>query len=291
MDRSLSESDINVEMSTPPNSFVSQRPKKRAHGELDSGLSAFSEDFKKDIMQMMSTMMLSQKEELKQISSDIKEIKTVNYNIENSIAFLMQQNKELNDKIKTLESQSKEDKEYITILEDKLEDLQRGMRKACLEIKNVPRKESETKDDLIEIVINLGKSINCRIEKQDIKDITRVPGRKEDKTKSTIIFETSSTLQKTDILKMSKSFNIKNKVKLQAKHLGFTSKPDTPIYVAEQLTNKGARLFFLARDLQKSGKFKYCWTSFGKVLIRKDDSAPVTIIRNEAQIHKLLQSA
>lgn len=50
-----------------------------------------------------------------------------------------------------------------------------------------------------------------------------------------------------------------------------------------------ARLFFLARDLAKSKIYKYCWTSFGRVFVRKDDTSKIVCIQSEAQVHRLLQ--
>ncbi|CAH2105957.1 unnamed protein product [Euphydryas editha] len=34
---------------------------------------------------------------------------------------------------------------------------------------------------------------------------------------------------------------------------------------------------------------RYCWTSYGKVFVRKDDTSKIIHIQNEAQIHHLMQ--
>ncbi|KAG7307299.1 hypothetical protein JYU34_007464 [Plutella xylostella] len=106
-----------------------------------------------------------------------------------------------------------------------------------------------------------------------------------------IIVETTSTILKADFLKASKSFNIKHQNKLSTKHLGLRTSEDTPIYVSEQLTAKASRLHFLARDLVKSKKFKYCWTAYGKVYLRKDDTSPVIVVKTEGQVHQLSNAA
>lgn len=139
------------------------------------------------------------------------------------------------------------------------------------------------------MILNLSRNVNCKIEKSDIKDIFRVQGRKEGKKDTPIIIEIGSTILRNDILRSCKIFNIKNKDKLRAIHLGFNKEENTPIFVAEQLTAKGARLFYLARDLSKSKNYKFCWTSFGKIYIRENESSPVILISNEAQIHHLIQ--
>lgn len=283
MDKSVSNSNLSLEK-TPPNK-VTQRIKKR--GEEVSRLDL--NDFKEEIKGMISSMLSAQRSELRTITSNLKEIQETSHKIENSITFLSNQNEELCKKINLLETQTRKDREHIAVLENKIEDMQRTNRKTCIEIKNVPKKTNETNAELINMVLNLSRNVNCKIEKSDIKDIFRVQGRKEGKKDNPIIFEVGSTILRSDFLKSCKSFNIKNKDKLRAIHLGFTKEENTPVFVSEQLTARAARLFYLARDLSKSKNYKFCWTSFGKVYVRKDESSPVMVIQNEAQVNHLLQ--
>ena len=284
MDKSYSDSHLNdlVLETTPPN-FVN-RNKRRREEDTCKDLS-----FKDEIKEMITTLFTAQQLELQKITANLSEIKETNSRIELSVEFLSKQNEELHNKIKLLEIESQKDKAQIIILEEKIEDLQRTNRKTCLEIKNVPKKTNETKDDLINMVVTLSNSINRKIDKSDIKDIFRVKGKKVQEKNCPIVVETSSTIIKTDFLKSCKLFNIKNKDKLRAKHLGFTTDENSPIFVSEQLTGKGARLFFLARDLVKTRKYKFCWTSFGKVYVRKDENSPIINIISESQIHHLQQ--
>lgn len=245
---------------------------------------------KEEITTIISSLMSIQENELKKISSVIMEIKETNNNIQKSMEFLTAQNAEFQKRIKKLEEQSRADKDYISLLEDKVEDLQREHRKTNIEIKNVPKTNTkETKEDLINMVLCLSKTIGCNISETDIKDIYRIRGKGDAKIKTPIVVETSSTILKTKILKQTKTFNIKNRQKLCAKHLGLTKDEDDPIFVSEQLTAKGARLYFLARDLSKSKSYKFCWTAYGRVYLRKDEQSPVIAIKSEAQMHRLIQ--
>ncbi|KAI5644497.1 hypothetical protein NE865_03386 [Phthorimaea operculella] len=174
-----------------------------------------------------------------------------------------------------------------TILEDKIELMQKSYRKTNFEIKNVPKKENETKEDLINMITCLSSTVGATITKMEVKDVYRVRGKNDGVQNTPIVVETSSTLLKTDLLKKCKSFNVTNKIKLRAKHLGFVKNEETPIFVSEQLTPKASRLYFLARDLIKSTAFKYCWTAYGNVYVRKDDTSQIITITNEAQIQQL----
>lgn len=239
---------------------------------------------------MISNFMISQENELKIITPALLQIKESNANIENSIAFLAAQNEELKKKVDKLEHDKKEDREYINLLEEKIEDLQRDGRKKNLEIKNVPKIENETRGDLIDMVIKLSEAINCKITSANISDIYRVSGRKDGKQNTPIIVEMSTTLLKADILQKCKQHNLsKRDDKLCAKHLGFTTNENSPVYVSEQLTAKAARLRFLARDLAKSKNYIYCWTTFGRVFVRKTDTSRIILINSEAQIQRLFQ--
>lgn len=53
--------------------------------------------------------------------------------------------------------------------------------------------------------------------------------------------------------------------------------------IAEQLIVKGAQLFFLACELSKSKRFKYCWILYLRINIRERDKTSI-----EPQIHDLL---
>ncbi|XP_072937848.1 uncharacterized protein [Epargyreus clarus] len=270
---------------TPPN-YVAQRNKRGRESDCAHDFNTF----RNEIKIMISDLMTAQQEEIKKIHPTLMEIKATNSDIQNSVAFLTSQNEELKKKIELLETQNKKDKDYITLLEEKVEELQRENRKASIEIKNVPKIHNESKEDLIKLFLTLCNNIGCDIEKKDIRDIYRVH-RKNDTNKTHLITEISSTMLKTEFLKQAKNYNIKYKEKLCAKHLGITKNEYEPIYVSEQLTAKGARLYFLARDLAKSQDYKFCWTSYGKICVRKNENSPIIVIKNESHVNSLLQKS
>lgn len=266
-------------------SFVSQRNKRQREEDLPSEFRKFQEEMRQMLMSFSST----QQSQMSEIKEELKGIQQTNSNIDASMLLLSKQNEELQMKVESLEVQNKANHEYISLLEHKVEDLQRSLRKSSIEIKNVPKKSQESKDDLIKMVTTLSSNINLQMKNNDIKDIFRLTGRGEANKNPPIILEFGSTLLKNDFLKKTKQFNIRNKSKLCAKHLGHTTNEDTPVFVSEQLTAKGARLFFLARDLVKSKKYKYCWTSFSRVFVRRDDNSQIIHIINESQVQQLIQ--
>ncbi|XP_028178724.1 structural maintenance of chromosomes protein 2-like [Ostrinia furnacalis] len=294
MNKSLSESNISeltdevITCATltdelSPTNFVSRRVKRKATDNLDCELS----NFKEEIRSMISIMLTAQEKQINKITPVLNDIKEANANIEKSMAFLASQNEELKKKLDAYELQSKKDKEYITILEDKVEDLQRENRKSNIQIKNVPKVANENEQELMNMVVKLSENVGHTITGADIKDIYRLKNKKVENN-GPIVVELSSTILKKDFLKSVKTYNIRHKEKLCARHLGHTKNEYTPIYVSEQLTAKAARLHFVARDLIKSTDYKYCWTSHGRVYIRRSEDTPVILVRSEQQVQNLL---
>ncbi|KAJ8719273.1 hypothetical protein PYW08_011448 [Mythimna loreyi] len=288
LDKSLSETDLdrvglqNPDHTTPPNFVVSRQKRKRENDFVEE-----LAKFKEEMQSMFSNMMAAQEKEFKKNSIILQGIQQSSCNIDSSIIFLTEQNEEFKKKIVSLEDKIKEDKKYIILLEDKIETMQQDNRKANFELKNVPKKSNETKDDLIHMVVSLSNSVGYPIDKSVISDIYRVRTKKEARN-TPIVVETNSAIIKNNILKSCKAFNTKQKLKLCAKHLDIRTNEDTPIFITEQLTAKAARLHFLARDLVKSKSYKYCWTSYGRVYLKREDDSPSILIKTEAQIHQLI---
>ncbi|XP_026749124.2 uncharacterized protein LOC113509897 [Galleria mellonella] len=285
LEKSFSEPDIHL---TPTNFLMTRR--KRSREEDIIGMSDLTA-FKDEMMKSMAALFANSDAKISQMLSSFKEVQETNQGILESINFLTEQNKQLNAKIDSLELQRRKDSEYITLLENRIEDQQMLSRKQNFELKNVPRKESETREDLVDMVIHLSKTVGCEISRRDITDIYRVRGKKDGLKNTPIVVETSSSFVKIDLMKMSKMYNVKNKTKLMAKHLGFHRNEDVPIYISENLTSKGARLHYLARDLVKSKKYKFCWTAYGKVYIRRDENSPIITLKSEAQCNQLMNAS
>lgn len=175
MDKSHSESDLQTLETTPPPSFASARFKRKREDDFTKELNKFKEE----ILKMISGKLIAQERELKMISTTLKDIQQSNLNIEKSISFLTAQNEELKNKITVLENQDKEYKKNVLQLEEKIDDLQITLRKANFEVKNVPKKNNETKEDLIEMITCLSKSVGSTLNKSVITDIYRIRGKKD----------------------------------------------------------------------------------------------------------------
>lgn len=202
-----------------------------------------------------------------------------------SIDFVSKQHDELNAKIDRMEKARKDHLIQIQTLEKKVENFERMIKSTSIEIRNIPVPNKENKKDLVNTVLKLGSTLDLQLETRDIKDIFRV--NTKSLSNKPVIVDFASVLVKEDVIQATKKFNKANKDNmLSTANIGIQG-PAQPIFVGESLTAKNKRLFFLARGFAKANKFKYCWSSYGKIYLKESDSHSSTLIDSESDITKL----
>ncbi|XP_048480976.1 uncharacterized protein LOC125489342 [Plutella xylostella] len=226
---------------------------------------------------------------LNKLVSDVADIKKQNKDIirsneeiEKSMSMINCMYEEMKKKVETLEADRKQSLLHIASLESKLEDMQRVSKASCFEIRNVPFPENhESKAELSDIVHKTGKALQVAVDKTNIRDVYRLNGKSG---KGTIIAELTSVVLKNDVMKAAKAHNKQHSDRrLCAADIGYKGL-NTPVYISEALTNKARRLFFLARDFAKNQGYKFCWTSNGRVFLRKTPDSPHIEIKEESQL-------
>ena len=75
-----------------------------------------------------------------------------------------------------------------------------------------------------------------------------------------------------------KSFNSNN--------LGRGFDRDNKLYVNECLTTKSRNILKEAKEIQKEHKYKYVWTKYGKVYMRKDQHSDAISFANPSELLK-----
>lgn len=252
------------------------------------------EEFKKSVADMISNMMSAQNARMDKLENHLMELKhslsnvcETNLNIEKSMSFVSDQLTELETKISCLETERNSMVSKLSSLELKIENYDRNLIKTSVEIRNVPKKDKESKPMLYDLVTHLSKHIDYTLQSCNIRDVMRQPSKKEQLT-SNITIELSNTLVKAELLSAVKQYNKKNMAnKLNSSHLGFLETRQTPIYVTELLSSSTKKLFFVARNFAKENQYKFCWTSNGRVMLKKEaDSQPI-FVKSELQLKQL----
>lgn len=219
------------------------------------------------------------------LQKSLSEINSQYSDIRQSLELLSNDYDDMKLKLTEMESERAADRRYIQELEERMDRMERQFYTTKIEIRNVPQKHEESKEDLRDIVCETATVLGHNIDKNEIKDVYRLKNKKDNSSSITVDFVSAVT--KDAIIKKVRHFNKANKNnKLNTTHLKIDG-PTKPIYLSEKLSTKDQRIFYLARRFADSHDYKFCWTSYGKVLMRKTDGAQHIIIKNEADLENL----
>ncbi|CAB3248045.1 unnamed protein product [Arctia plantaginis] len=255
---------------------ITRLKRKRDDCDCRSGLD--------EIRAMLSASTAQTDSKLASLHQAITEIIAQNLEIKDSLTFISKEYDDMKIKLSNLESERNYDRRYIRELEERVEHMERQLCSSKIEIRNLPQKQEESKKNLCAIVTKTANILGCPIDDTDIKDVFRMKNKKDS---NTITVDFNSAITKENILKKARDFNKANKEnKLNTTHLKING-PSKHIFVAEKLTPKTQRIYYLARCFADSHKYKYCWTSFGKVLLRKTDGERHYIIKSETDLDNL----
>lgn len=282
----MSDSDVNKIAASSAPIFQSQRKRQRVSSEED--LQTFKAEIKdmlegwRNSQNMLLNTLLAEVADIKKQNGQIKQS---NEDIEKSLEFLSKQYEEMKTKVKELETERKEHLKQIASLENKYENIERNAKMATIEIRGVPQNNKpETKTDLFHIVQNTCKAINVHVPRDAVRDVYRV---NQKFGKPIIIADLTSVILKNEVIHGVKQFNKGNDTqRLSTRIIGLNDIND-PIYVSEALTAKTRKLFYLTREYAKNNNYRFCWTSNGRIYLRKTTESRHIEIKEELQLHSL----
>lgn len=190
--------------------------------------------------------------------------------------------KRVNEKLKLIDTYKEENdnlKIKINDLNKKICDMEDYSRRNNVEIQGVPEVRGE---NVVEIVDKIGKNIGVNCELSQIDACHRVPSRNKERPKS-IIVKFNSRLVKQNFVAAARV----KRGSVTTSKLGYTSAPDTPIYVTDHLTPMKKDLLFKTKKFCRDNDFKYVWVNDSKILIRKADNSRIIVIHNEEFLNTL----
>ncbi|CAH0397519.1 unnamed protein product [Chilo suppressalis] len=279
-----SDCDLQCMSDDPSNNHynTSQRQKRKRTNTSEMQISHFMTEMR----DMFSDLKAQQETKMEKLYTVIEEVRNQNLEIRSCIEFLSTKYDSLMEQVNELKEENSQHLKYIQALETKLENCERSNRATCIEIKNLPINQSESKGCLLETVSKIGDVLKVGIQTNDVKDIFRINTRNPEN--KTVIVDLVSNIKKDFILKAYKKYN-KGNTKLNTENVGIHGQ-SKPIFIAENLTAKMKRLFYLARVFANSNEYKYCWTSNGKIFIREKDGSPFYLIKDESDLKKIVKA-
>lgn len=240
-------------------------------------------EIKELLTDMFATWKLDQDAKHNAMLDTLSEIKDQNMDIRSSMDFMSSKFDEMSQRITFLEEERKNNRHYIQSLETKVDTLERSLKMASIELRNIPQPDKETKSQLVDLIKNAGNALDITIQTSDIRDVYRT-GAKPGVHKPVVV-DLNSVIIKNQLIQAVKTFN-KKKPKFSTENLGIMG-PPSPVYVSEYLPPKAKKLYHLARVFATTNDFTYCWTSYGKVYLRQRDGGQLYRIETEEDLKKI----
>lgn len=268
-----------------------RKQKRKVNTNAESLKPSWVDSFKDEIRSMLRDWKRDQDEVLQKLISDVTDLKNqnlkihnTNMEIEKSVDFLSKKYEEIIVKVENIEKEKAERENYVTLLENRIDHLERAANSNFIEFRNVPAQPEETTTDLINIVKNILEVSKVEYKKEDLKEVYRV---KTKKNKGPIIAHLGSTSLKNSLIRSIKMFNIQNpNNKFNSNLIGLAGE-STPIYVSEKLSEKTKYLYYISRKFAKEYNYAFCWTSNGKIYLRQSPGTLKIYVANEAQLNNL----
>lgn len=159
---------------------------------------------------------------------------------------------------------------------DEIDQLQRA---DSLEIHGLPAKDGE---DLIKEVTEIGEALGVELQQYDIKCTFRLSVRHNWQQQS------STTRTPIAIVKFN-NLNARGLLIKNRRHLRNAPESLKKVYLNENLTKQPRKLLGMAREYKKINKFDSCWTTNGKIYLKKDESSRAIQIASKDALDKLSQ--
>lgn len=239
-----------------------------------------------DVIALLQEMRAENKEQIKVLEADLgKSVETCHEKIDELTNIIQKQNEALKvfeDKYsKTLQENVKL-KKIINELEIRVDEMEQYSRSNTLEINGIVEQEHE---NVLEVVKAVGNGLGCLITDEMVDACHRVGQRGREKPRGIVVKFTRRSV-KEDLLhkrRVKRNFNTKD--------IGITDRLAEVIYIGESLTQQRRRIFNAARALKKDKGFQFLWIRNGRILLRTEEGAKVTVLSSLEQVEALRDQA
>ena len=205
--------------------------------------------------------------------------------MEDSSGQLVKKNKLLKDEVMRLSNS-------LNVQKESMNELQQYVRWECLEIAGIPEEAAENTND---IVIKVGDLMGINIESSDISISHRLSvkpsytnavkrGRGSGGSKIIVKFVRRDIRDK---FYKSRKYP-KDKT---TRYLGMVRHPDNRIYINESLSPNNKYLFQECLKIKREKNFKFIWTQYGRIYVRKDANSPAKTVANQKDLELVRRSA
>ncbi|CAB3998987.1 Hypothetical predicted protein [Paramuricea clavata] len=183
--------------------------------------------------------------------------------------------------IKLLYEQTSSNKEFISIYDEQIDEIQQYLRRDCVEITGIP---VTSVDDPKILAKELGDLMEVQVDERDISTAHRLPASK--KVKDRIIVKFVNRDKRNQFYQRRSRLAGKSVKDLPhiANEIGSSRSNQTgKIYINESLTAYRKKLFGQINSFRKAQDYKFLWTMNGKILLRKNENSRVYGFTKESE--------
>lgn len=273
--------DANIEVMDSPSS----------HSSAD--LTTFLSEFENRLTSRLDSMLQKSQTGIKSELENIRKEMGILSDLKQAVDFMSEKYDTMHEELKslrtlttTLQAENGRLSGDVKELNFKVQQMEQYSRECNIELQCLPEHKNE---NLLNTVMQLATVVSCPLEERDVQQCTRVAKKDPTSTrpKSTIVKFSSPRLRDSLLAAVIKFNKKKEDVdKLNTALLGYGGEK-SPVYVTEHLSPYNRSLHAEARKVKKEKGFKYLWTRNGRVLMRKDESAPSTWIKDMDTLQKL----
>uniref|UniRef100_A0A2A4IUU8 FP protein C-terminal domain-containing protein n=1 Tax=Heliothis virescens TaxID=7102 RepID=A0A2A4IUU8_HELVI len=198
----------------------------------------------------------------------------------------------LNEKVCIIEKLEKENAELrsnVNDLTSRLNLVEQHMRECNIEITGMPEYQTE---NLANVVLQLGKAVECPVTIEDIQHVTRVAKLNKDNNRPrAVVLKLRSRAVRDNLLAAVTKYNRSHtNDKLSSRHLGMGGKRE-PIYVSEHLSPHNKHLHAATRLKAKETEYKFVWVRDGRIYAKKNETSQAICIRSFETLNLLKKNS
>ena len=184
-----------------------------------------------------------------------------------------------------LRSDSAKMKKEISDLRSAIDEQAQYTRRDCLEIRGVP---VTTGEDTNVIVKKIGALIDVDINDTDISISHRIPSSNDGASGSTSFRHPAIVVKFTNRKNRDLFYKARSKLKsYNTSDIGLGCNGESKIYIQESLTEAKRNLFKSCLKFRKDQKYKFIWTYYGVIYLRRNEHTPASRITSVRDLEKL----
>ena len=184
-----------------------------------------------------------------------------------------------------LRSDSSKMKKEISDLRSAIDEQAQYTRRDCLEIRGVP---VTTGEDTNVIVKKIGALIDVDINDTDISISHRIPSSNDGASGSTSFRHPAIVVKFTNRKNRDLFYKARSKLKsYNTSDIGLGRNGESKIYIQESLTEAKRNLFKSCLKFRKDQKYKFIWTYYGVIYLRRNEHTPASRITSVRDLEKL----